>query len=261
MPRGTRKPSKIFSSVLENAKEQLFLESHKTKSFKHTGITGDERAAALGEFFRKHLPAHYGVAKGEAIDCRDCRTGQLDIIIYDADLAAPISSLAENILVPAESVLCVIEVKTRLTKAELVKCYESSKKISALRPFKRRFIAPREDGLAADDNDLRCLYILFAYTTDLGKADWVGKEYRRVSAAAAEVGVGVDAIDVVSVLDRGMIRPRNKIGKTDHDNEENSFLELYLHVVNFLRRETPRRPPMDWQIYTAKTSKEWVKLT
>jgi len=31
-------------------------------------------------------------------------------------------------------------------------------------------------------------------------------------------------------------------------------------VVNFLNREQPRRPAVDWQTYTTKTAKGWVRL-
>ena len=142
MVRGSKKPSAVFKAVLECARDQLNVASTAARAFKHTGITGDERAAALAAFFREHLPEHYGVAKGEVIDYRDQRSGQLDIIIYDADMAAPISSQSENVLIPAESLLVVIEVKTVLSKVETENCFNASKKIANLRPFKRAILGP-----------------------------------------------------------------------------------------------------------------------
>lgn len=259
MVRGSRNPSVVFKAVLKSARDQIAVASAAAGAFKHSGIKGDERAAALADFFRAHLPSQYGVAKGEVIDFRDRRTGQLDIIIYDADMAAPISSQAENVLIPAESLLVVLEVKTILSKAETEKCFRAAKKVDELRPFKRQFVPPPEDGQPADDRKLRCLYIVFSYSTDLTPGNWPSNEFARLRRAAKATKTEMSNIDLVSVLDRGLVRPAAGVGKID-DGAENTFLELYLHVVNFLRREQPRRPPMDWQAYTAKSSKGWKKL-
>ncbi|KVA22964.1 hypothetical protein WI42_08110 [Burkholderia ubonensis] len=67
-------------------------------------------------------------------------------------------------------------------------------------------------------------------------------------------------VDVVYVLNRGMIRPSKGAGKVNDEDQMNTFLEFYLHLVNFLRREMPRRPAMDWQAYSTKSSKGWQQL-
>ncbi|RQV60795.1 hypothetical protein DF020_10160 [Burkholderia cenocepacia] len=70
----------------------------------------------------------------------------------------------------------------------------------------------------------------------------------------------MNLIDVVYVLNRGMIHPSKGAGKVNDEDQMNTFLEFYLHLVNFLRREMPRRPAMDWQAYSTKTSKGWKQL-
>lgn len=174
-------------------------------------------------------------------------------------MAAPISAQSENVLIPAESLLVVIEVKTVLSKTETEKCFSAAKKIAKLRPFKRVFVRPRDDGKPAEDDNYRCLYIVFAYSTNLTAKDWPSNEFRRLKRAATLLDADMSNIDLVSVLDRGLVRPGVGVGKTD-DGAEITFLDLYLHVVNFLRREQPRRPAMDWQAYTSKSSKGWKKL-
>lgn len=260
MPRGSKNQSIVFKAVLDSAKKQLHLTSNEAAAFKHSGIRGDERAAALAKFLREHLPKSYGVAKGEAIDYCDQRTGQLDVLIYDADMAAPISAQSENVLIPAESLLAVIEVKTTLSQAELDGCYTSASKVRKLKPFKRPFIAPR-DGRAAEDGNYRCLYIVFAYETNLAQDNWLQKEFERIHCATEKHRFDLSLIDIVFVLDRGMIRPTSHTGKTNDGEAKDTFLEFYLHIVNFLRREQPRRPLMDWQAYTTKTAKGWSTLS
>ena len=155
MPRGSSLPSEVFKAVLDSAARQLHIASSEASAFKHTGIRGDERAAALANFLRQHLPSNIGVSKGEAIDFRDRRTGQLDILIYDADMCAPISSQSENVLVPAESLLAVIEVKTTLTQKDLNGCFIAARKVRAIRPFKQSFVPAREEGKPAEDGNFR----------------------------------------------------------------------------------------------------------
>ncbi|MDR6395905.1 DUF6602 domain-containing protein [Herbaspirillum seropedicae] len=259
MPRGSSRPSEVFKDVLDSAARQLHIASSEAAAFKHNGIRGDERAANLARFLRQHLPSNIGVAKGEAIDFRDRRTGQLDIVIYDADMTAPISSQSENVLVPAESLLAVIEVKSVLTQNDLNGCFQSAQKVRALRPFKSKFVGAREEGRSADDDNYRCMYLVFAYDTNLSENDWLSKEYARLSAATAGKNL-MHLIDIVYVLNRGMIRPASSSGKVNDQDQMDTFLEFYLHLVNFLRREIPRRPGMDWQQYGARRSRGWIQL-
>ncbi|MBR8510652.1 DUF6602 domain-containing protein [Burkholderia cenocepacia] len=260
MSRGSSRHSEVFKAVLDTAARQLHIASNDATAFHHRGIRGDERAAALANFLKQHLPSNIGVAKGEAIDFRDRRTGQLDILIYDADMSAPISSQSENVLVPAESLLAVIEVKSILTQDDLKACFASAQNVRAIRPFKQSFVGAREDGKPAEDGNFRCLYVIFAYDTNLSISDWVTKEFNRLLVASKDAKGKMNLIDVVYVLNRGMIHPSKGAGKVNDEDQMNTFLEFYLHLVNFLRREMPRRPAMDWQAYSTKTSKGWKQL-
>jgi hypothetical protein len=94
MPEETDTPSDIFRSVMEKAKQRLLLESAEAGDFRHEGIRGDERAASLAEFFRERLPTNLGVEKGEAIDYRDARTGQIALRTNHAGRLGAIVALA-----------------------------------------------------------------------------------------------------------------------------------------------------------------------
>jgi hypothetical protein len=261
MPRGTKAPSEVFRSVMEKAKKRLLLESDDAADFKHNEIRGNERAASLSELFRERLPDRFGVEKGEAIDFVDARTGQLDFIIYDRARCAPIRAGRENLLLPCEALYCAIEVKTKVTLNELKTSYEAAKKVKALKPFKKTFIAAREGGVGAEDRGDRCLYVVFGYSSDLtNDADWAKKEYARLAAGAKSVNAGIDSIDRLFVLDRGIVSPKKGEGKWEAGDASTIFLEFYLHILNFLGRESKRREPVDWQIYGPRSSKGWTTL-
>ena len=110
-------------------------------------------------------------------------------------------------LIPAEALYAVVEVKSVLSAAELDTCMRAAMKIRALRPFKRQFIPAPLEGQAWS-GESRCQYIVFAYRSNLIAEDWHSKEYQRIKEAAEKAGCSEDVVDRIVVLDRGMIRPQ-----------------------------------------------------
>jgi hypothetical protein len=104
------------------------------------------------------------------------------------------------------------------------------------------------------------MYVLFAYTSDLGMDDWLLKEFARVQKAASAAKAPVYAIDRIFVADRGIIHPGDSAGKSAERDDGLGFVEFYLNLVNFMQRELKRRPLIDWQIYSSRTSKGWQRL-
>ncbi|WP_198368490.1 DUF6602 domain-containing protein [Roseomonas rosulenta] len=254
--RHTQSPSNVFSNVLNQAETRLALDASGAENFEHRGIKGNERALALADFLRSHLPSIFAVGKGEAIDFKDNRSGELDLFLYDRMSAAPIQSSSENILVPAEAIYAVIEVKSILTGDEIEKCLNSAKKVRALRPFKEKFLPAATDGKTFE-NHFRCPYYVFAYRSNLSEKNWAQKEFDRIKASAKLCKCEVDVVDRVFVLDRGIIHPQARSAVAE-ENPKGLFLEFYVHLMNFLTRERGRRPPIDWMAY-AKTRK-WARL-
>jgi len=262
MPRGTTTPSEVFRKVLADARQEVLMASSKAGAFQHHGIRGDERAAGLARFLHEHLPKRFGVGKGEVLDYRDARTGQLDIILYDAVGCGPLSVQSENLLLPCEALYAIIEVKSILTGTELDKAYAAAEKVRRLSPFKAQFVARRRTGSSAEADAHRCMYIVFGYTSDLrNDSEWLDKEYARITQAASRSKADLDCVDRVVVLDRGIINPSAGRGKSVSGDDQSVFLDAYLHLVNFLARESRRREPVDWQIYGPRTAQGWRQLT
>lgn len=182
------------------------------------------------------------------MDAAERRTGQLDVVIYDRNVTAPLLAEASGDLLPAESLLAVIEVKSLLTKGEIEKCARAAKAISRLRPYKRPFVPARKGGLSADDGRHRCQFSVVAFSSDLGAKDWCTKEWERLKLVVDGAGVPIDRIDRVLVLDRGMLVPPSATARTAPEGKE-MLREWFLHMSNFLIREAARRPPFDLQDY------------
>jgi hypothetical protein len=109
----------------------------------HSGDKGDNREEILREFLEKHLPRKYGVIKGEVITKTGAHTHSADIIIYDA-VHAPILYNGRTAVVPIESVYGIIEVKSSLSKAELLDAATKINKFKQQAPRDLSVIQTRE---------------------------------------------------------------------------------------------------------------------
>ena len=92
MSRGSKKGSKIFTNTLLDSEQELWHAWTKATRFGHTVIRGDERELGVRNFLSDKLPDTYKVVKGEAVDFKDNRTNQLDIMIYDHIRNAPLAA-------------------------------------------------------------------------------------------------------------------------------------------------------------------------
>lgn len=83
------------------------------------GVEHDGEKGAFREFFLTQLiqpliPQHFGVGSGVVEDSKGMQSRQTDIIIYDRRLLPPIFLAGNRGIFPIDSVLCVIEVKSKL---------------------------------------------------------------------------------------------------------------------------------------------------
>lgn len=268
MPRSSRRQNESVSAVLRSAESDLQSTFSKSALTRHSGSKGNARAVEVAKFLQSRLPTAYGVeCQGEAVDFLDRRSGEIDIIIYDKSRNTVLSQ--NPLWVPAEAVLACIEVKSRLTKAELVKTFNAMKLLTDLRPFGSHFLLgnvdPDDKSLTPSGKqhkksvDSRCFRTLFAYDSDLSQDAWLLNEWARVQAAASECASPVTALDRILVMGRGLITPAAKAG-TENVAFASVFHQWFIHLANFLERENGRRPPLDWQKYTKKKIPGWVEL-
>jgi hypothetical protein len=257
LKRSTKNPSKIFQQVLTDAENKLAMAANAAGCFQHRGIRGDERADALAQLLRQHLPKDFSIGKGEAIDYLDSRTGQLDLVIYDSATAAPLLTAGENLLLPAEALYAVIEVKSVLTQDELDACALAASKVRGLKPYKHKFSPTPTKGEAPNDC-YRCPYIVFAFASNLSDDNWAQKEFDRVRKSVSVAQGDLSLFDRVIVLDKGLLRPQISAARV-RDEENGIFLDFYIHLMNFLMREKRRRPPIDMQAYVS--TGKWIYLS
>ena len=86
----------------------------------------------MSELLRPLLPPDFGVATGVIISSDDVQSAQQDIIIYNNRILPPFLTDGPAI-VPIESVVATIEVKSSLDATELKKAYINARTVRVLR--------------------------------------------------------------------------------------------------------------------------------
>lgn len=101
----------LISTELLNKLEQI-----RQFITKHNPTIGVLTEAVLREFLAKYLPKSVAVEEGFIIDKTGFVSKQCDILIYDHLNFAPYYRINDIVVIPAEAVIAVIEVKTTLNK-------------------------------------------------------------------------------------------------------------------------------------------------
>jgi hypothetical protein len=117
-----RKFAGTLASELTNLSERV------RNLIRHTSSVGTYRENLLQSLLKKHLPERYHVATGFIYGTHR----QLDVLIYDRIEYAPLFREGDLVVVPPEAVRAVIEVKTDLTKVQLISSLKLIDEVSVL---------------------------------------------------------------------------------------------------------------------------------
>jgi hypothetical protein len=105
--------------ALRNAAARLAADLEDSNLFEHAGDKGEFREHIIGRFLRPFLPECYGLGSGQVFAADGASSAQVDIAVYDAIFSNVLFRDAGNSLFPCESIYGTIEVKSRLSVAEL----------------------------------------------------------------------------------------------------------------------------------------------
>lgn len=125
--------------------EELISKLNQVKTFitRHNTTIGILTEEILREFLGKYLPKGVSVEQGFIMNQDGDLSKQCDIIIYDSNLFAPFYRINDIVVVPNESVISIIEVKTTVTKTifhETIDYFKSFNKILKTDTKKHLFI-------------------------------------------------------------------------------------------------------------------------
>jgi hypothetical protein len=188
------------------------------------------------------------------------RSRQIDVALFDESLCAPLVDNRSLAVLPAEALLCVIEVKSTLDDKEVGNAFLVANSLLSLRPYGRPFDRTRVGGAKAKAP--RYFFTIFAYKTDLARDHWPTNEWNRVVRITSQLAIAPSVVDRVVVLDRGFISPPiAKFKKFPEGEEAKALHDWVVHLGNFLNREGSRRPGVDLQRYSPDERRGWQSLS
>lgn len=169
-------PFSLEDSYL-NRQQSLVAKFREASSLQHGTTVGDATEAGWRSVLKDFLPKKYGVSSGFIIDSFGGQSDQIDIIIHDQQYSPLfLRTPPDNLVIPAESVYAVFEVKQSLNKDHV---RYASDKINSVRSLQRTSAPIKHAGGVYAARDPESLRILGGILTT--RLDWVD-----ISGAAAK---------------------------------------------------------------------------
>lgn len=137
--------------------------SDSVRDLEHAGLRGRAREVFAKDLFAPFLSPDIGICTGLAVDSEGKASRQIDVIVYDRTLIPTLLFTGEEGVVPIESVLATVEVKSTLTRHELRGAVENARSVKNLQP---KYIEIKGDFV----EKLSPLCCLFAFDSDYNSA-------------------------------------------------------------------------------------------
>jgi hypothetical protein len=194
----------MLSNIVDIATKSLINKSDFIGGLNHSLEKGMHREYFVSEVLLPLLPHQFGITSGIIIDKNGRQSNQLDIIVFDKRKLPPLMMRDGAGVVPLDSALIVIEVKSKLTTTEIATCLSSAVKLN---PTFSGHLEMTEQNLTS----YYPLYAIFAYTSDAKEKS----EYERVNdiydgkiskeeiVSMYDQNSGAHVIPLISVLDKG----------------------------------------------------------
>ena len=121
--------------IFQRISQQLLEDFKMSSQISHSVVKGEFREGYLRDFLESgKIPPKYGIGSGLIINSSNEESNQSDLIIYDRD-KCPTWMLYKRVQVfPIEGIYGVIEVKSRLSKEELLKGLAQIEKLRQMVP-------------------------------------------------------------------------------------------------------------------------------
>lgn len=167
----------------------------------HPGEKGGLREIFVNQLIRPFVPHQFGIGSGVVIDAKKRQSRQSDLIIYDRRLLPPIFLTEGRGIFPIDSVLAVVEVKSRLKASYLKSCIAAARRISPASTKNPKGMVIETPGRLEGDRGQPQTYYphyaIFAYESSAKKAD----EGRRLEKRDPNGG---EYVSLIGVLNKGV---------------------------------------------------------
>jgi hypothetical protein len=190
-----------------NAIEQVLIARSKlAANAGHPNLRGGPREWFVKEFLESHLPSAYEIGQGEIINAdsrphltpRDYRN-QVDLVIYRRNFPKISYSLNDTAFL-IEGVVATLETKSKLTKDELRKACEASKRHKSLSPESAMGLGLRAGDQAWIPSHIVSYTVAFDGPTNIATiGKWLPEIATRLKAKPEQL------VEMIVVLGKGVI--------------------------------------------------------
>lgn len=127
----TRRKAYDRRDYLASLSEELLAKSRRIDTLlRHSGTVGSYREELVRALLRQVVPTRYEVSTGFIAES----PRQLDVLVWDAAHYSPLFHEQNFVVVPAQAVRAILEVKTRLTPGTLVEAIDILEDVTRRRP-------------------------------------------------------------------------------------------------------------------------------
>ena len=187
----------------------------------HNGEKGTFREYFVSEVVRPCIPNHFGISSGIIVDAWGKQSRQTDLIIYDQRMMPPILETGSTGIIPMDSVMAVLEVKSTLKSSHLSTLVNAAWK---LHPDNADGLKMKAKGTLDNGKSFYPLYAIFGYQSDADDKD-------EVERLKEQTGKDLDFIKLICVLNKGVWSRRKGVCLSD-DPKEN----MLGFLINFLNK-------------------------
>lgn len=228
----------------------------------HPGTKGDETESNWVEWFENYLPKRYKVDKGIIIDSNGKQSDQIDIIIYDTQYTYLVFRHDKTLLIPAESVYAVFEVKPNLNKANME---YASEKVKSVRELHRSSARIKHAG---GEYDPKPLHEIIGGLLTTG-CDWESPIASNV-AKYINGGSRHERFDIVSSIKDSTYIVDNNTFEQNYNEEEKAPIQfcdgedsLVFLLLNLLKKlqNIGTVPAVDFSEYAKNIESKYYKET
>ena len=145
-------------------------EASNAEKIRHPGLVGRIREITIDHLLKPLLPAGFTIGTGKIVNRFDKQSSEVDVVIYNSSILPPVMYSDRDGIFPIESSYYSIEVKSRLTAAEVQKAYKKGKQLISLY---------KQANQPKKKNAIPTVLVLFAFGTDLIESSSELERYAR----------------------------------------------------------------------------------
>jgi hypothetical protein len=251
--------NKLYYDMVVSRIKKALEDSSVANDYDNQVLKGRAREIFLSDLLIPFLDKSFGICTGIIIDSDGNQSNQIDIIIYNTVIVPPILLKEGEGVIPYETVLATIEVKTRLNSNELKKGVHNAMSIKVLTFRNQEILSPLckacLDKIGSIPEKQSPVCYIFAFSSDLMN----GSESERLNECVKKLndGSGVKITLPISGLcvadkcftyctEMESTPPRFK---TIQKDKESNTLEFILNVINTCNVRAAQREKLYLDMY------------